>query len=94
MAAPKPNIGSAGDIPLYRTIKAATCELENDSIDVIWRLWCFSAPTKVGKEAEDRKTLASAKDCAYATRPAWTVLQTRLTLAFAARIAAARRAWR
>ncbi|EHI5040434.1 long polar fimbrial protein LpfE, partial [Salmonella enterica] len=33
MAAPS-NIGSAGDIHFTITIKAATCELENDSIDV------------------------------------------------------------
>ncbi|MDI5349611.1 hypothetical protein MJL48_34860, partial [Salmonella enterica subsp. enterica serovar Kentucky] len=41
-------IGSAGDIHFTITIKAATCELENDSIDVNMETVVLQRPVKVG----------------------------------------------
>ena len=67
MAAPV-NIGSAGDIHFTITIKAATCELENDSIDVDMDTVVLQRPVKVGKELNQKSFSIGLKDCAYATK--------------------------
>lgn len=67
MAAPV-NVGSAGDIHFTITIKAATCELENDSIDVNMDTVVLQRPVKVGKELNQKSFSIGLKDCAYATK--------------------------
>ncbi len=83
MAAPS-NIGSAGDIHFTITIKAATCELENDSIDVNMETVVLQRPVKVGKELNQKNFSIGLKIARMPQRPAlrWTVLQTRLTPRF------------
>ncbi|QSG17476.1 long polar fimbrial protein LpfE [Salmonella enterica subsp. enterica serovar Typhimurium] len=72
MAAPS-NIGSAGDIHFTITIKAATCELENDSIDVNMETVVLQRPVKVGKELNQKNFSIGLKDCAYATKASVTM---------------------
>lgn len=67
MAAPV-NIGTAGDIHFTITIKAATCELESDSIDVDMDTVVLQRPAKVGKELNQKSFSIGLKDCAYATK--------------------------
>lgn len=67
MAAPV-NIGSAGDIHFTITIMAATCELENDSIDVNMDTVLLQRPAKVGKELNQKSFSIGLKDCEYATK--------------------------
>ena len=67
MAAPM-NIGSAGDIHFSIIIKAATCELESDSIDVDMDTVVLQRPIKVGKELNQKSFSIGLKDCAYATK--------------------------
>lgn len=67
MAAPT-NIGSAGDIRFTITIKAATCELESDNIDVNMDTVVLTRPVRVGKELNQKSFSIGLKDCAYATK--------------------------
>lgn len=62
------NIGSAGDIHFTITIKAATCELESDSIDVNMDTVVLTRPVRVGKELNQKSFSIGLKDCAYATK--------------------------
>lgn len=62
------NIGSAGDIHFTLTIKAATCELEKDSIDVDMGTVVLQRPVKVGKELNEKSFSIGLKDCEFATK--------------------------
>lgn len=62
------NIGSAGDIHFTITIKAATCELVNDNIDVNMGTVTLQRPVKVGAELNQKSFNIGLKDCAYATK--------------------------
>ncbi|EPF2242985.1 long polar fimbrial protein LpfE [Citrobacter werkmanii] len=72
MSTPK-NIGSAGDIHFTITIKAATCELESDSIDVNMDTVMLQRPVVVGKQLNQKSFSIGLKDCEYATKAAVTM---------------------
>jgi type 1 fimbria pilin len=62
------NIGSGGDILFSITIKAATCELESDSIDVNMDTVVLTRPVRVGKELNQKSFSIGLKDCEYSSK--------------------------
>ncbi len=72
MAIPQ-NIGSAGDIHFTLTVRAATCELESDSIDVEMGTVTLQRPVTVGSELNRKTFSIGLKDCAFATKAAVTM---------------------
>ena len=69
MASPQ-NIGSAGDIHFTITIRAATCELENDNIEVAMGTVALQRPVAVGSEMNQKAFSIGLKNCAYASKAA------------------------
>lgn len=72
MAVPA-NIGSAGDIHFTITIRAATCELVNDNIEVDMSTVMLKRPVRVGVELNQKNFSIGLKDCAYASKAAVTM---------------------
>jgi P pilus assembly protein, pilin FimA len=62
------NIGSAGDIHFTLTIKEATCELQQENIEVEMGSVQIQRPVVVGRELNQKKFTIGLKDCAFATQ--------------------------